>query len=197
MSGVAPPACRRRPSRRQNRRDESRILWHANARSARARDRRLPSRPGVHQLRADVAAHAFEQKTLLRHGRVRRAPRLRAMSTPNLCARRPGGNIGVGRRVDIGIHAHRNAGLHSPPMRQRVDKRELRLRFAIENKNSRAQRLIDLGGCFADAGKDDLRRIATGLASRETVRRRKRYRNPRRLRPAAAAIARLQLALTA
>ena len=65
--------------------------------------------------------------------------------------------------LDVGIHAQSHARLHAAPVRQSVDQRQLRLRFAIENENSGGQRRVDFGRGFADAREYDLLGIAAGL----------------------------------
>ena len=68
--------------------------------------------------------------------------------------------MGIG--LHVGIDAQGNARFAAETMRQRVDQRELRLGFAVEVMNARGQRFADFRGGFADARKNDLRRIASG-----------------------------------
>ena len=84
-------------------------------------------RVGVHQLRADVAAHALGRQ-------VRQIARalidgfgVRNVDTEFVFAQ-AGRNIRMRGSVYIGIHADGEARLHAAPRRQRIDQRQLRLR---------------------------------------------------------------------
>src|SRR5215472_6721439 len=64
------------------------------------------------------------------------------------------------RGFDVRIDAQSNPGLDALAMRERVEKRKLRLRLAVECVNARVERVIDLVRSLANARKHDLRRIA-------------------------------------
>ena len=54
-------------------------------------------------------------------------------------------------------------------MRQGVDQRQFRFRFAVENEDAGFESRVDFGRGFADAREDDLLRIAAGFEHAEEL----------------------------
>ncbi len=83
-----------------------------------------------------------------------------------------GGGFDVGLGIDIGIDADGADGRLAERAGDAIDVFDLRFGFEIERGDAGVDGVGDFLIGFADAGVDDLLRIAAGLAGRGRVRRR-------------------------
>jgi len=119
-------------------------------------------------LRPDVAAYAFRRqvaecaRALVHRGSFRHGDSKLVLAQ----ARR---NVGVSRRVDIGIHADRKTGGNTQPRGHGVEQRQFRFRLAVEAVNAAGERVLHLGGGFSDARKHHLGGIAACLENPEQL----------------------------
>ena len=114
------------------------------------------NRVGVHQLRADMAAHALGRKVrqmaralVDRFGLARCRCRTCARAVRSKC-------------TDASTRPRRDSRAAAKPActprraRQRIDQRQFRLRLAIEHADAALERVIHLRGGLAHAGKNHL-----------------------------------------
>src|SRR3984957_10257153 len=80
-----------------------------------------------------------------------------------------GGNVGMRRGVDVGIHAQRNARLDAAPGGERINQRQFGLRLAVETLDVVFERVVDLLRLLADARKDDSPRIRASIQRTEQL----------------------------
>ena len=111
----------------------------------RARCGRAAQRIEVGDLRADVRVQADDLEPVAR-GRARgRCRATSSMAMPNLLALRPGGDVRMAPRVDVGVDAQRDARARLPLARQRVDALELACRLGVDGPDAEVDRLRQLG----------------------------------------------------
>ena len=86
-----------------------------------------------------------------------------------------GGDVGVGARVDVGVHAQRDRRPPSERTGDLVQPPQLALRFDVEAAHADLERALHLRARLADAGEHDPRGVAAGgqhpfeLAARHDV----------------------------
>src|SRR5260221_1955916 len=116
---------------------------------------------GVEDLRADVAADSGDaqvrQRLRMATG-VERAP----VGDAELVGGKPGGDVRVRSRVDVGVDAQRYRCHAAHRCRHRLEAVELGLALDVEAADARGESRAHLAFGLADAGEDHAAGIATG-----------------------------------
>src|ERR1035438_445265 len=102
----------------------------------------------IQNLRTDVAAYSFENQII----ESSRAPvdcfRFRDIDAEFMFPE-ASGDVRVGGRVDIGVHAKGDTRLDSAPRSQRIDQGQFGLGLAVEASDVFLERVVQLRGGFS------------------------------------------------
>ncbi len=135
---------------------------------------RVEEGPHRRDLRSDVAGDSLHvEGRVLDRDRVE-APRV-VHRDAELVVAKPGRDVRVRLRIDVGIHAQRDGSPAPQPARDDRDPRQLRGALDVEHPHARLERERDLLVGLADAGEHHLARIPAGaehavqLAARDDV----------------------------